>query len=432
MQTDAFSRHPAEAEVLRGRPAASTMGDENSIILIGTSFRNSPIGFRENLLAFTRRTTLSPTSLHFLESVHLQTCNRIEFYFVTKEPEITKKRFFSSLPAQIAADPRRFYVLSGADTIQHLFELASGLDSMVVGEDQILFQIRDVSKSARRTGTSRAVLSTLFDAAMGVGRRVRTSGAVPPDGRSVSSLALKMARRALGRPPRRVLLIGTGKVAKLAASQLRGCEVLVATRSKQVPPSLRSARLVSHKDVGAVARQCDLIISATTSGSYIIKAAQLPDDAERVILDLGFPRNVDPGLRNSKCNKLLDLDDLAARVHQEEDATFFTGPAKLMIDDEVATFRRWLIASRLSSSLPSLYRWAETVRHSETQRAMRRLPGLSAQEKRIVETMASRLVSKLLAPAARFSKASTERLSQSERLEILDAIFGEVESDRES
>lgn len=418
-ESDGHHSHANEATSSKTDTALS------SIILIGTSFKTSSIEFREELSrALSGQSAQRHPPEGAKESTTLQTCNRIELYVVSGQPERTEAEFFSHLPARLRERRDCFYVLRGMDVITHLFELASGLDSMVVGEDQILSQLKETATKARLEGHFRAVLSMLFDVATSVGSRVRSILDIPAENRSVSAFALKFALEKLGRKPNGVLLIGTGKVMKLAASGLSGCEIFVATRRKEVSPHFSLAKTVSYHEIGKVARRCDLIISATKQERYVIKQSEFADDMRRVLLDLAFPRNMDPRLKNSRNIELYDLDDLAANkgAPSIHDAAF-TKQARRMIEGEAARFARWLTASRLSPTIASLYRWAEDLRNSEIDFALRRLAGLSPRERRVVEAMSRRLVSKILAPAATFAKKSSEKLSQRERLRILSEIF---------
>ena len=172
------NRHPRVRDTARSGTQRS-----KSILIIGASFKTSPIEFRERLAAALRgRVVLKHPLRGVEESVILQTCNRIELYLVTGDAGGSEADFFSRLPARLGTQRDCFYVLGNMEAVTHLFELASGLDSMVVGEDQILSQIVDASTNARLDGSSRAVLSRLFDVATRVGKHVRSSGAIPSEG----------------------------------------------------------------------------------------------------------------------------------------------------------------------------------------------------------------------------------------------------------
>jgi glutamyl-tRNA reductase len=409
----------------RSNPAIgrrSTATRASSIILVGTSFKTSSLAFREALAARLSRESAELTRLEGVsESAQLVTCNRIEIV-VAADPTIAAERaVLAWLSKTPGVTPSSIYLHRDVDAITHLFRVASGLDSMVLGEEQILSQVRDAGIAARTSRSSRGSLSALFDASVNVGKRAREA-LTPPD-ESVSSMALRFATGRLPRAPRRVLLIGTGKTTRLAASQLDGARLFVATRRASLP-SFSRATLVSHADLRAVAAKCDLIVSATKHRGYVLKKGDL-DGRRRVILDLGFPRNVDPSL-NSGQVEVYNLDDLAKAFASKPPPP---GPearrAEELVFAEAESFSRWLLASRQSSAVAKVYQWAETTRREETDSALRRLPRLSKRERKVVEAMSKRLVSKLLAPPTSFVKSSSPELPQGQRLDLVRRIFEE-------
>ncbi len=390
-----------------------------AVVVVGTSFKTSSLAFRESL---SRRLPKDTAALARLcgasECGQLVTCNRIEFFLASESAEESGRALLSWVAETPGFEPGSVYVRAGVDAISHIFKVASGLDSMVVGEDQILSQVKQAGVGARTSGTSKGTLSALFDAAAGAARKARA--ALDPDGESVSSAALRFALGRLPRPPRSVLLIGTGKTARLAADRLKGARLYVATR-RSVPRSFPTYTVVRQKDLERVARRCDLIVCATRRRGYVLREGDL-GVGRRVILDLAFPRNVDPSLAKGK-TELYNLEDLARVFAPAPAPTRGREMAEEIAASEAERFSRWLLASRQSPALSRLYRWAESTRKAEAEAALRRLPGLTAREKKVVESMSRRLVSKLLAPATSFAKSSTADFPQDQRLELVDRIF---------
>ena len=406
----------ARAAVPKARAAARA----SSIILLGTSFKTSSLAFREALAArLSRESSKLPRLSGVKEYAQLVTCNRIEILVATDSANTAERAFLAWLSKTPGMKPSSVYVHRDVDAVAHLFRVASGLDSMVLGEDQILSQVKEAGVAARTSRSSRGSLSALFDASVNVGRRARETLKQPDE--SVSSMALRFALGRLSRPPRNVLLIGTGKTTRLAASQLEGAKLYVATRRASLP-SFSRATLVSHGDLRRVAARCDLIVSATKHRGYILKKGDL-DEKGRVILDLAFPRNIDPELNGGQ-TEVYNLEDLA-KVFAALPRS--VGPearrAEELVFAEAEGFSRWLLASRQSSALSQVYRWAESTRRDETAAALRRLPGLSERERKVVEAMSKRLVSKLLAPPTGFVKSSSEELPQDQRLDLVQRIF---------
>ncbi len=391
------------------------------IILIGSSFKCARLPTRERIgVEVSRSSEMLKALPGVIEYAELITCNRIELLFATKSPELTEQGFYSLIPG---ASPDSFYVRRNVDAIAHLFRVASGLDSMVLGEDQILTQVRGAGISARTAGTSKGVLSSLFDVAGSVGARAREPLGAEGGARSVSAFALRFALEKLGRRPRKVLLIGSGKTIKLAAGELKDATVYLATRRRTLP--FPGATRVTRSRMAEVSRSCDLIISATKHTGYLLKNGSLNTGKRRVILDLAFPRNIDPALTQG-LTAVYNLDDLAVEAAALP-RSLGADRAHEFVLSEAERFSQWLLASRLSSALSNLHQWAEEVRKEETGAALRKMPGLTARQKMVVEVMSKRLVSKLMASPTKFAKSSTPELPQAERLEVIHRVFGRGE-----
>jgi glutamyl-tRNA reductase len=392
----------------------------SSVILVGTSFKTSSLAFREGLAArLSRESAKLPRLSGAKEYAQLVTCNRIEILMAadsTKAAERSLLEWFSKTPGMTSSS---VYVHRDVEAIAHLFRVASGLDSMVIGEEQILAQVRDAGVAARTSRSSRGTLSALFDVSVNVGKRARRT--LMQDRESVSSMALRFALGRLPRAPRSVLLIGTGKTTRLAANQLAGAKIYVATRRTSLP-SFPRATVVSHEEMKRIAAKCDLIISATKHRGYVLKSGDL-DGKRRVILDLAFPRNVDPKL-NAGSTEVYNLEDLAKIFASRPPAPNPEARrAEAFVSEEAESFSRWLLASRQSSALSHVYQWAESTRKEEADAALRRLPSLSERERKVVEAMSKRLVSKLLAPPTSFVKSSSPELPQDQRLDVVQRIF---------
>lgn len=393
-----------------------------SVVLVGTSFRTAGIAMREQI---ARRLAKVESDLQsgvggISEISVLATCNRLEVYLACTEPEEASKSVIARL-REPGAPSDGFYAKSGSDAIRHLFRVASGLDSVVIGEEQILQQVREAGRTARTSGQAKSILSSLFDAAYSSGRRVRESYGAASADRSVSSFALKRALKELGRRPARVLLIGSGETAKLAALRLKKSKVYLLSGRRNVSDRFPNATRIPRRMLREVSSRCDLIIAATRRSGYVLTSRELQDRRRTVVLDLGFPRNVDPTLKNSRRVRLYDLDDIAAWAGSGRRANL--AAAEKIAEEETKKFTSWLTASRLTPTLANIFKWAERVREEETIAALRKLPELSPHERSIVEAMSKRLTGKLLSPHATFAKQVGDGGDQSERLLLLESIF---------
>jgi len=385
-------------------------------VVIGVSYRNSSIAYREGLDRLLEERDWTRVA-QADEWALVRTCNRIEFVLSTSTPAAAAERLSRWVKKELGQT--RFYVLEGHSAIAHLFRVASGLDSMIVNEGQILDQLRAAGRQARMAGSSKAVLSPLFDAAVSAGAAAKSTLKGGSD--SVASLGLALAIKKLGHKPNDVLLVGTGKMSKIAAAKLQGSRIHVVSKRSNLPSSLR---LVPERKIRDVLRRCELVVCATNHRGYAIDAEDVGDSKKkRVIVDLAFPRNVDPSVRSNPGVELLDLDDIARYASRLR----FRGisRAERLVEQEASRFEIRLKASRLSPELPGLFRWADAMRSKETDAALRRLGRLSPRDRRIVEALGRRITSKMLAKPAAFVKSSSQDLPQEERMRLLRAVFME-------
>ncbi len=384
-------------------------------LVVGASHKNSSIDYRERLLALIE--TGSAPKEFVKEWALLKTCNRVEFVLVSADPKAVVEQLHAW--AKSALGEARFDVFEDEEAVNHLFRVAAGLDSMMVNDGQILDQLGSAGKQARKSGTSRAVLSSLFDAAVSAGSRAQL--ALSRASKSVAEFAVEEALRELGHNPTEVLLIGSGKMSKIVSTILVHSKIHVASHRSELPHVLAGASLVSWAAIPKVLRKSELVITATSHPGFSVKTGDISDRKRRILVDLGFPRNIEPTVRDIDGVRLLDLDDLAelARIRRQPR----TASAEKIIQGEASRFVRWLRASRLSPEVPQLFKFAEQVRTDETELVLRSFPALSPRERRIIEAMGRRITGKILARPAAFAKGSSEELPQEERMRILRAVF---------
>ena len=300
---------------------------------------------------------------------------------------------------------------------------------MVLGEEQILSQVKDAGVSARKSRSSRGNLSSVFDASVSVGKRVRTalkqSGAYSSEDESVSSMALRFALERLPAAPQSVLLIGTGKTTRLAASQLAGAKLYVATKRASVTAFPR-ATLVSHRNLRRVAAKCDLIISATKHPGYLLKEGDLGRKTQ-VILDLAFPRNIDPKLNQARPGSTTLTTSPRVSASRPTSLTPQALRAAELVSAEAESFSRWLLASRQSSALSQVYRWAEDTRNGRDDAALRRLPNLSQRGQKGRRGDEQEAGEQAARAPHKLRKVSSPELPQDQRLDVIQRVFDQGE-----
>lgn len=387
-------------------------------MLLGCSFRNSSIEFREKFARWLAKPDWRE-GLPIREWALLVTCNRVEAIVCSDDPDSVALRLEELSTKRLGEAP--FYFMKSRSAIEHVFRVAAGLDSMVINDGQILGQLTRAGKEARIARSSKAVLSSVLDAAVGVSKRVAPM--IPDVKESVGERAVEFARRRLGRVPRDVLLIGSGKISRHAAISLKKSRVKVVSHRRTLPTSLAGFELVSKKMLKKAVASSELVISATSGKGYALKSKDVTDGRQKLIIDLGFPRNVDPAVREAKGVELYDLDDFAQELAIGENRDI--AQADKAIEAEAESFDRWLNAKKLSPDISEIFKWVDEVRSVETASTLRRLRSLTPRERELVESMGRRIASKILARPAEFARLSTPDLSQELRLKILSELFSE-------
>jgi glutamyl-tRNA reductase len=393
------------------------------VFVVGLNFKSAPLELLERLAVEPERLPKALAHLldreHVHEGVILSTCNRVEVYTAISRfhgGATDVRRFlaeFHHLEPQDFAD--RLYSYYEERAVRHLFAVASGVDSLVVGESQILGQVREAFRAAQAEQAVGPVLTTLFGQAIKVGRRARTETAIAAGPTSTLAVGLRLAERQLGSlVGRRVLVVGAGKMSRLAGRGLRAVgagELVVANRSPANGATLADelgGRHVALDRVGDELTAADLVVASTASMAPTVTAATVAEALARrrqageprsplVMLDLGVPRDVEPEVRALPGVFLADLDGLRAVLETEDDGRVAeVERVRRLIAEESSGFMTWQREVRLGPVIRALRARAEEIRRRELARAEARLTGLDASERAVVEAVTRRLVNKLL------------------------------------
>ena len=388
------------------------------LVLVGASHRTAPIELRERLdfcsrgLEHAIRALASRASTS--EAVVVSTCNRAEVYVACEEPTHAVDdllRFISEFH-QLPADRIRPHLYSHLDhdAARHLFRVSSGLDSMVVGEPQILGQIKDAYGVASSAQSAGPLLNKLFHWAFGVGKRVRTETALAEGAVSVSFAAVSLARKIFGNlAGRRVLVIGAGEMGKLTALHLKAqgvASVTITSRTLAHAQELADevgGRVTPWDALSTVLRDSDIVITVTGSPTPIltkaaIKAAMPASRTRPVFLiDIAVPRDVDPAAGEIEQVFLYNIDDLQAIVRenlQRRGAEVIR--AEQIVDEEVQKFSNWQRSREAVPTIVALRQRFEAIRKSELERLEPKLAGLPPEARARVDEITRLLVEKLL------------------------------------
>jgi glutamyl-tRNA reductase len=384
------------------------------LALVGVSHKSAPVNVRERLHIRPDRARELAAELgaEGVEAVVFSTCNRTEIYLAGDELEAATAWALEELAA-----PRCLpLVLHDRDAAAHLFAVAGGLESMLLGETQILGQVRRAHAAALEAGSSGPVLSRLFGQAIRAGRRIRTQTQVAERPTTVPAAAVRLAEDAAGPlGDANVLVLGAGAMSELVLVSLvhrRAGSITVANRT------LKRAEAVGERfDAGAVALDdldaalacADVVISATASSAFVVSPAHLGARGGRdlVLVDLAVPRDIDPAVASLDGCTLFDIDDLehAAATGRATRAGEL-GRARAIAAEEADRFREWQSAVDVMPAIVSLRRRAWEIRSNELRRAQRKLDRLGPRERRLVESLTAQIVNKLLhEPTVRMKSA---------------------------
>ena len=390
-----------------------------SVVVIGLNHRTVPI---ELLERFSVSADALGKALHDLcgrsniaEAVVLSTCNRTEVYAVADRfhPAYGDIRDFLCDLAQLAPEDLTDHLYSDHDhgAVRHLFSVAAGLESTVLGESEILGQVRTAWERAQAEGASRASLNLLFRHAVEVGKRARTETAIGRSTASVSHAAVEMARDRLGTlAGRTILVVGAGEMGEgivVALAAAGAGEVLVANRTLSRAEELADrvgGSAISLDAVAAALPFADVVLTSTGAG-LLVTEETVPsrDGRPLMVIDIAVPRDVAAGVGLMPDVTLLDLDDLrewAARGRAERQGE--VAAVQSIIGDEVQRFVDVVEARQVAPLISQLHDYAEQVRLGELLRFASRLDGLDDRQRAAVQAMTRGLVAKLLhAPSVR-------------------------------
>ena len=390
-----------------------------SIILLGLNYKSATVEIREKVSMSKTHIQKNADQLRALHGVAgiaiLSTCNRTEFYLDAgagqdQQAIEAMMAFISSYSTcPVALLEQHMYVMKGRTAVEHLFTVAAGLDSMILGESQIQGQVQDAYSYALEYNLSDNVLNTLLMSALTLGKRVRTETYIDRQAVSVSSAAVELAKQELGTlDDKTVLIIGAGDTSELAARHLvsNGISgVIVANRTFDRAQRLADefgGKAIRLDHFGAYLDSADIIISCTASPKYIIEKK----DIERLVaqrtrpllfMDIAVPRDIDPAVAELDNVFLHDIDDMQNVVAQNlEGRQKEAVKARLIVEEELENFFFWLDSLLVVPTIVKLREQAEEIKKREVEKALRRIDNVTPREKKIVEQLAHSIVSQWL------------------------------------
>ena len=389
------------------------------ILLVGLSHKSAPLELRESVSFKSDQILESLPALRdeLGEAVILSTCNRSEIYTVTDDhtDDISRIHNFIAEYHELPIDriKSHMYSRSGADAVRHLFRVSSGLDSMIVGESEILGQVRGALRAAteaKSTDTANTACGRLFHAALRVGRRARLETNIGRNPLSISYAGVRLAQRVLGDlADKRVLLIGAGEAGSLVARALRTVgvgDLMIANRTVSKAEELAdylSSRVVPFERLEDSLRVADIAIAATDSPSYVITSAmrealyRSPHESPLFAFDLAVPRDIDPAVQTDFGVRLFNIEDLSAIAEENmAERQRAAADAEVIVNDEVVKFMKWWDSLDVLQTVKAIRQNAEEIRRRELAKALGILEDLTPENRQIVDTLSRSIVNKIL------------------------------------
>jgi glutamyl-tRNA reductase len=424
-----------------------------NLLLVGISHRTAPIEVRERVDFQTR--TVAAEALAALaargsarEAVIVSTCNRAELYVACDEAATTRAdlvRFLADFNGVAPADlTPHLYDVTDLDMARHLFRVAAGLDSLVVGEPQILGQVKDAHTVATDVRTAGPVLNRLFHASFAVGKRVRTETGLGSGAVSVSFAAVSLARKIFGDiTGRSVAVIGAGEMGKLTAMHLKSQGVQhVTILSRTMAHAARTAEAIGGAsaapwdDMDAVLAASDIVVTATGAASPILTKARIEQvmrprrNRPLFVIDIAMPRDVEPAAGEIEQVFLYNIDDLQATVRENlARRSSEVARAEAIVTEEVEKFWAWFRSRGAIPTVVALRQKFEAIRRAELDRLDFKLSALPPEARARVDEITHLMVEKLLLMPTEQLKALGDAETVGAYSEALTRLFGLAEPD---
>lgn len=400
------------------------------IIVIGLNHKTADVELREKLAFSGPQLEDGLMRIRELPGIHetviISTCNRVELYLCVTDalPAFMAVKDFLAAFFQIdrLSLDKALYLHEDLAAVRHSFRVASSLDSMVVGEPQILGQLKESFDFSLAKKTTSILLNKLFKKSISVAKRVRTETRIAENAVSISYAAVELAKKIFtDLAGKSFMLLGAGEMAELAAKHMmaggvkdiivanrtyeRGCDLAGEFHGRAIPFDAFHQELV----------HADIVICSTGATSYVLSREQMARVMKErkqkpvFIIDISVPRNIDPAVNDLNNVYLYDVDDLQGVVdtnvlERKKEA----GKAETIIEEELETFRKWLASLDSVPTVIALRERAEAIKKDEMEKLMHRMPHIGEKEKKAVEGMANAIVNKLIHPPTAALKEDSE------------------------
>ncbi|ADU96479.1 glutamyl-tRNA reductase [Thermovibrio ammonificans HB-1] len=417
---------------------------ELTLCCLGVSHKTAPVSVREKFSFKGEELENALLRLNALPDVDecfiLSTCNRVEIYFTTRSQTPFKgviEFLVAHKGASVEEITKFFYRKSDQDAVRHGFYVASSLDSMIVGEPQIVGQFKDAFYTAKELGTVGTVLCRFCETALKVSKRVRTETGISRNAVSISFAAVELAKKIFGDlNGKKVAIIGAGEMAELAVKHLisnGASEVFVVNRTLEKAQKLAEefgGKAFPLTELETVLKLADIVISSTGAPGYVLTpknvlpALKARPDRPMFLIDIAVPRDIDPALNDHEGLYLYDIDDLQHVVEANiKERLREAEVAKEIIEGYVQRFIKWLRELEVAPLIAELKEKAEAIRKEVLEKRLPKL-GLTPEQEAEVDNITRIIINKLLhQPITNVKKKAVEE-STSQVVQIFREIFG--------
>lgn len=416
------------------------------IVVVGINYRTTPVEIREKLTFQDTEVEEAMRSLNnqksVLENVIISTCNRTEIYAVVDQLHTGRyyiKQFLSDWFKIEKDEFSPYLAIYEADgAMEHLFKVTAGLDSMVLGETQILGQMKQSFITAQQAGTTGTVYNELFKQAITLAKRAHKETEIGDNAVSVSYAAVELAKKIFGDLlNKHVVILGAGKMGELAAKNLQGSgvqDVTVINRTlakAEILANQFQGKARSTNEMMDTLREADIVISSTASDDYVLtKEVLSPIQKERkgkplFLVDIAVPRDLDPKLADLESVFLYDIDDLQGVV----DANMETRKAAsekigLMIEAEIVSFKEWLQTMGVVPVISALRDKALTIQAETMKSIERKMPDLTDRERKILNKHTKSIINQMLKEPILQAKELAAQPDADQSMRLFTQIFG--------
>lgn len=401
-------------------------------VVIGLNHKTADVELREKLAFNGPKLEEGIRQIRALpeirEAVIVSTCNRVEIYLTVKDAgkafESVKDFFVRFFDIRKESLDNALYLYDGMEAVRHIFKVSSSLDSMVVGEPQILGQIKDAFEFALEKKTTGVLLNRLLKKSISVAKRVRTETKIAENAVSISFAAVELAKKIFDDlSAKAFMLLGAGEMAELAVKHMisNGVkDIVIANRTYETGCNLAkefNGRAIQFDDYLKELAHMDILICSTGAQKYVLTKDQMQKVMKErknrpvFLIDISVPRNIDPEINDLNNVYLYDVDDLKGVVdtnilERQKEAM----KAEDIIEEEIETFRKWLSSLDSVPAVIALREKAEAIRKEEMEKLLNRLPEIGEKEKKAIEGMAGSIINKIIhAPTVALREDSEDR-----------------------